>query len=315
MPAASANDDMNILLLGPDGQLGWELRRSLAPLGRLDVWSRHSRDGTAFGDLSEPERLAAAVRALRPEVVVNAAACTAVDEAEASEALAMRVNAEAPAALGAVMAELGALLLHFSTDYVFDGSGDQARDEAAPTGPINAYGRSKLAGEQAIRASGCRHLILRTSWVHAARGSNFARTMLRLAAERDRLRVVDDQVGAPTGADLLADVTAHVLRAARRDPALTGTYHACAGGEVSWCGYARHVIGWARAHGVPLRATPETVDAIPTRDFPTPARRPLNSRLCTRRLRETFDLCLPDWRAGIERMLAEALGLPLQTPR
>jgi dTDP-4-dehydrorhamnose reductase len=306
---------MRILLLGPNGQLGWELRRSLAPLGPVTAWDRHDTDAAAFGDLSAPDRLAAAVRTLRPDVVVNAAAYTAVDLAERDEAIATTVNARAPAALAAVAAEIGATLLHFSTDYVFDGTGSAPRDENAPTGPLNAYGRSKLAGEEAIRASGCAHLILRTSWVHGARGSNFARTMLRLATERDRLRVVDDQVGAPTGADLLADLGAHALRALARDPSLAGTYHAVAAGEVSWCGYARHVIGWARSRGVALRATPDAVEAISTRDFPTPARRPLNSRLDTQRLRATFGLHLPDWRAGVDRMLAEVLQLPLETPR
>jgi dTDP-4-dehydrorhamnose reductase len=306
---------MDILLLGPNGQLGWELRRSLAPLGRLHAWDRRCRESAAFGDLAAPQSLAAAVRALRPDVVVNAAAFTAVDEAERAEPLAATVNADAPAALAAAMQEVGGLLLHYSTDYVFDGSGDQPRDEAAPTGPLSAYGRTKLAGEQAIRVSGCRHLILRTSWVHAARGGNFARTMLRLAAERDHLRVVDDQVGAPTGADLLADLSAHALRAVLRDPALAGTYHACAAGEVSWCGYARHVIGWAKARGLALRASADDVEAIASRDFPTPARRPLNSRLDTRRLREAFGLCLPDWRDGVDRMLAEALQLPLDIDR
>ena len=306
---------MNILLLGPNGQLGWELRRALAPLGRLVAWSRHDRAATAFGDLTVPDRLAAAVRVLRPAVVVNAAAYTAVDAAEGDEATAMTVNAAAPAALAAAMADSGGMLVHFSTDYVFDGSGNAPRDEDAPTGPINAYGRSKLAGEDAIRASGCRHLILRTSWVHAARGGNFARTMLRLAAERDRLRVVADQVGAPTGAELLADITAHALRAVGRDPSLSGTYHACAGGAVSWYDYARHVIGWASARGLALRASAADVEPIASGDFPTPARRPLNSRLDTRRLREAFDLHLPDWRDGVERMLAEALQLPADLPR
>ncbi len=304
---------MRILLLGPNGQLGWELRRSLALLGPLTAWDRHCTGAAAFGDLSAPERLAAAVRALRPDAIANAAAYTAVDQAERDEPLATAVNAHAPAALAAVAAETGATLLHFSTDYVFDGSGSAPRDESAPTGPLNAYGRTKLAGEEAIRASGCRHLILRTSWVHGARGGNFARTMLRLAAERERLRVVDDQIGAPTGADLLADLAAHALRTLVRDPGLAGTYHACAAGEVSWCGYARHVIGWARSRGVALRARADDVDAIATAEFPTPARRPLNSRLDTRRLRAAFGVHLPDWRDGVDRMLAEVLQLPLET--
>ncbi len=301
---------MNILLLGPNGQLGWELQRALAPLGSVVAWDRRCRDAVAFGDLESPDDLARAVHALRPEVVVNAAAFTAVDAAESVEALATKVNAEAPAVLARSIARWGGWLVHYSTDYVFDGSGNTARTEDSPAAPLNAYGRTKLAGEEGIRAAGSRHLILRTSWLHAGRGGNFARSILRLAAERDRLRVVDDQVGAPTGADLLADITAHALRAALANAALAGTYHATASGSVSWCGYARHVIAWARARGVALRATPESVEAIASRDYPTPARRPLNSRLDTGRLRATFGLSLPDWSAGVERMLSESLQLP-----
>jgi dTDP-4-dehydrorhamnose reductase len=298
---------MKIVLLGPDGQVGWELRRSLAPLGEVIALPRRVDD--LCGDLARPGPLADTLRRLRPEMVVNAAAYTAVDKAEAEPATARTINALAPAAAAQVMAELGGWLIHFSTDYVFDGSGTQARDETATTGPLSVYGRTKLEGEDAIRASGCRHLILRTSWVHAARGGNFARTMLRLAGERERLTVIDDQIGAPTGADLLADVTAHLLRRAAVDPSVSGTYHAVAAGEVSWCGYARHVIGWAQQRGVALKAGPEAVQPIATRDYPTPATRPLNSRLDTRKLRDTFGLAPPHWQTGVDRMLAEALNL------
>ena len=301
---------MKIVLLGPDGQVGWELRRSLAPLGEVLALPRSlASDPSLCGDLTQAERLVDTLRALRPDVVVNAAAYTAVDKAESERELAQRINALAPGAIAQVMAELGGWLLHYSTDYVFDGSGDQPRDEAAATGPLSAYGHSKLAGEDLIRASGCRHLILRTSWVHAARGGNFARTMLKLAAERDSLRVIADQVGSPTGADLLADIGAHVLRRASADASVSGTYHATAGGEVSWFDYARHVIGWAQQRGVALKCAPQAVQAIATSDYPTPAQRPLNSRLATDKLRQTFDLTLPDWRCGVDRMLSETLNL------
>jgi dTDP-4-dehydrorhamnose reductase len=299
-----------IVLLGPQGQLGWELQRALAPVGDLVVLPRLDAAGTTLGDLAQPDALQAALRKLRPDVVVNAAAYTAVDKAEADADLARTVNAISPGAIAVVMAELGGWLLHYSTDYVFDGSGDQPRDEAAATNPQNVYGRTKLEGEARIRAAGCRHLIFRTSWVHAARGGNFARTMLRLAAEREALTVIDDQVGAPTGADLLADVSAHALRRALGDGAVAGTYHAVASGETSWCSYARHVLAFARGAGVVLKAGPDAVQPIPTSQYPTPARRPLNSRLDTRKLRDTFGLQLPDWRIGVDRMLAEVLQRP-----
>ncbi|MBI5270248.1 MAG: dTDP-4-dehydrorhamnose reductase [Burkholderiales bacterium] len=296
---------MKILLLGKDGQLGWELQRALAPLGELVAAGRRG-DGPV-ADLAQPESLVALVRAVQPAIIVNAAAHTAVDRAESEPGLAQALNADAPGVLAREAAALGATLVHYSTDYVFDGSGHAARDEDAPTAPLSVYGRTKLAGEQQVRASGCRHLILRTSWVYAARGGNFARTMLRLAAERDELRVIDDQVGAPTGAELIADVTAHALRRLAQAPELSGLYHLAAAGETSWHGYARHVIEWARARGQALRVAPEAVRPIPTRDYPTPAARPLNSRLDTRRLRAAFGLHLPPWQPGVERMLGEVL--------
>ena len=298
---------MKIVLLGPNGQLGWELQRALAPLGELVALPRLDTAGAPLGDLTQPDALVRRLRALRPDLVVNAAAHTAVDKAESEPDLAQTVNATAPGALARLMAELDGWLLHYSTDYVFDGSGSAPRSEDAPTNPQSVYGRSKLDGEQQVRAAGGRHLILRTSWVHAARGGNFARTMLRLAADREALTVIDDQVGAPTGADLLADISTHALRRALRDPAVAGTYHAVAGGETSWCGYARHVLEVARRAGVPLKAGPEAVQPIPTSQYPTPARRPLNSRLDTTRLRSAFDLHLPDWRVGVDRMLTEVL--------
>jgi dTDP-4-dehydrorhamnose reductase len=293
---------MKLLLFGKGGQVGWELQRALAPLGEVVAC------GSEEADFSEPETLPALVRAVRPDAIVNAAAHTAVDRAESEPERATAINAVAPGVLAREAAALGAWLVHYSTDYVFDGSGDAPRDEDAPTGPLGVYGRTKLEGEQAIRAAGGRHLILRTSWVYGARGGNFAKTMLRLAAERDTLSVVDDQVGAPTGADLLADVTAHCLRTLAARPELGGTYHAVAAGQTSWHGYARHVIAWAHAHGHALRTAPEAVLPVPTRAFPTPARRPHNSRLDTRRLQSAFELTMPDWQRGVDRLLAEVLG-------
>ncbi len=296
---------MKILLLGCDGQVGWELQRSLQPLGEVLALDFQSRDFAA--DFSRPEALAATVQAVRPDLIVNAAAHTAVDKAESEPALAQAINADAPGVLARSAAACGAWLVHYSTDYVFDGSGDQPRDEEAPTGPLSVYGRTKLEGEQQIRASGCRHLILRTSWVYAARGGNFARTMLKLAGTKTELNVIDDQVGAPTGADLLADLTALMARAARAQPDLAGTYHAVAAGATSWHGYARLVIETARARGVPLTLPAEALRPIPTSAYPTPAPRPLNSRLDTRKLRERFGVHLPDWESGVRRLLAEIL--------
>jgi len=296
---------MRILLLGCDGQVGWELQRSLQPLGEVLALDFQSRAHAA--DFSRPDELAATVQAVRPDLIVNAAAHTAVDKAESEPALAQAINADAPGVLARSAAASGAWLVHYSTDYVFDGSGDQPRDEEAATGPLSVYGRTKLDGEAQIRASGCKHLILRTSWVYAARGGNFAKTMLRLAAARTELNVIADQVGAPTGADLLADLTALMARAARAQPELAGTYHAVAAGATSWHGYARLVIETARARGVALTVPPEAVRAIPTSAYPTPAPRPLNSRLDTRKLRERFGVHLPQWEAGVLRMLDEIL--------
>lgn len=291
-----------ILLLGKNGQLGWELQRALAPLGELIGLDRHEG-----GDLAQPDTLWATLKHHRPDVIVNAAAYTAVDKAESEPELALQINARAPGLLAEYAAAQNALLLHYSSDYVFDGSGSAPRDEGAATAPLSVYGRSKLEGEQAIATSGCRHLILRTSWVYAARGGNFAKTMLRLAAEREQLKVIADQIGAPTGADLLADLSAHMLRATLQRSELGGLYHAVAGGETSWHAYASHVIEFARAHGVALKVAPEQVLAIPTTDYPTPAQRPLNSRLATTKLQQAFGLRLPHWQQGVERMLNEIL--------
>jgi dTDP-4-dehydrorhamnose reductase len=300
---------LRILLLGANGQVGWELRRSLAPLGDVLAFDRDPSDAGAV-DLAQVDSLGPLVERVAPDAIVNAAAYTAVDKAESEPALAHTVNAEAPAALARAAAARGALLLHYSTDYVFDGSGDTPRDESSATAPLSVYGRTKLAGEQAVQESGARHLILRTSWVYAARGANFPRTMLRLAQEREQLRVVADQVGAPTGAELLADVSAHALRALAARPELAGTYHVAAGGETSWHGLARFIIEQGRALRPDLPWKARDIQAIATSDYPTPARRPLNSRLDCARLQAAFGLRLPAWESGVRRMLAEYLGTP-----
>ena len=297
---------MKILLLGKNGQVGWELQRALAPLGELIALARQGGDGPC-GDLSDLEGLATTVRTLQPQLIVNAAAYTAVDKAESETEQARRINAEAPAVLAREAQACGALLVHYSTDYVFDGSGSTPWREDDATGPLSVYGQTKLEGEQAIRASGCAHLILRTSWVYAARGGNFARTMLRLAQERERLTVIDDQWGAPTGAELIADVTAHAAVQTRRDLAKSGTYHLAPAGKTNWFAYARHVIEQARALRPQMALKVSEIAPIPTSQYPTPARRPHNSRLDTRKLQAAFDLTLPPWQSGVERMLNEIL--------
>ena len=295
---------MKIVLLGGRGQVGWELQRSLSVLGELIVPDRHS---VVCGDLARPQALAESLRALAPDVIVNAAAHTAVDQAECEAALSHTLNAAAPAALAQMAAQTGAWLVHYSTDYVFDGSGSLPWHEGDAPGPLSVYGQTKLEGEQAILASGCKHLVFRTSWVYAARGGNFVRTMLRLAQERERLTVIDDQHGAPTGADLIADVTAHALRAAFAQPALAGLYHLVASGETSWHGYASYVIGRARQQRPDLSWKVGEIAPVPTSAFATPARRPLNSRLETRKLQQAFGLRLPPWQQGVDRLLAEIL--------
>ncbi len=297
---------MKILLLGKNGQVGWELQRALAPLGTL-VACDFDTPAPLTADFSQPDSLAALVAAVQPDVIVNAAAHTAVDKAESEPDLAQALNATAPAVLAREAAARGAWLVHYSTDYVFDGSGQRPWTEADTPAPLNVYGRTKLEGEAAIQAVCTRHLILRTSWVYAARGGNFAKTMLKLAAERDALNVIADQWGAPTSAELLADVTAHALRQAMARPELAGLYHCVAGGETTWHAYAQLVIEHARAAGVPIKVVADAVRPIPTTAYPTPATRPLNSRLDTSRLQTAFGLQLPDWQPGVVRMLTEHL--------
>jgi dTDP-4-dehydrorhamnose reductase len=296
---------MKILLFGKNGQVGWELQRSLAPLGELVALDVDSRE--LCGDLTDPDGLIQTVRAVAPDVIVNAAAHTAVDKAESEPELARAINALAPAALAQEAKRGNAWLIHYSTDYVFDGSSARPWLETDATAPLNVYGTTKLEGEQLIRQAGCRHLIFRTSWVYGARGDNFAKTMLRLARERDSLTVINDQTGAPTGADLLADITAHAIRAARQRPELLGLYHLTAAGETSWHGYASFVLDHARHAGIPLKVAPDAIRPVPSSAFPTPAKRPLNSRLDSAKLQHTFDLSLPMWQTGVTRMLTEIM--------
>ncbi len=298
---------MKILLLGKNGQVGWELQRALAPLGEVVALDRHADNGLC-GDLGNLQGLAATIDLLQPDVIVNAAAHTAVDKAESEPELARTINALASGVLAQAANRCGAWLIHYSTDYVFDGGGDKPWQETDATGPLGVYGATKLEGEQLIQQSGCRHIILRTSWVYAARGNNFAKTMLRLGQERDSLNVIDDQIGSPTGAELLADVTAHIIRTAQQRPEVSGLYHLVAKGETSWHSYAAFVLDFARAAGIGIKAAPDAILPIPTSAFPTPAKRPHNSRLATDKLEKTFNLTLPPWQTGVTRMLTEILS-------
>ena len=296
---------IKILLLGKGGQVGWELQRSLAPLGDLVALDFDST--THCGDFTNLAGLAQTVRDVRPNVIVNAAAHTAVDKAESEPALARTINALAPSVLAQEAAQLGALLVHYSTDYVFDGSGTRPWTEADTPAPLSVYGQTKLEGEQLIQAACPAHLIFRTSWVYAARGGNFAKTMLRLAQDRERLTVINDQIGAPTGADLLADITAHAIRSTLQHPTQAGLYHLVASGHTSWFEYAKYVFSQVDTAQPAIKLIVKEVAPVPTSAFPTPATRPHNSRLDTGKLENTFGLKLPHWQQGVARMLAETI--------
>lgn len=300
---------MKILLLGKSGQVGWELQRSLAVLGEVVALDRHGAEDLC-GDLNDLQGLAKTVRRVQPQVIVNAAAHTAVDKAERESELARTLNALAPGVLAREAQQIGAWLVHYSTDYVFDGSGSRPWRETDQPNPLSVYGQTKLEGEQQILASGCRHLIFRTSWIYAARGANFAKTMLRLAREREKLTVIDDQIGAPTGADLLADVTAHALRQVLPSVGHNylippGTYHVAASGETSWHAYAHFVLEAAAKLGLDMKVESDQLAPIPSSAYATLACRPHNSRLDTGKLRRTFGLSLPSWQLGVARMLVE----------
>ena len=293
-----------ILLTGKNGQVGFELQRALAPLGEVVAV------GTADCDLSDANAIRGLMQRVQPQLVVNPAAYTAVDKAESDADKARAVNAVAPGVLGEEASRLGASVIHYSTDYVYDGSKDGLYTESDPVSPQSVYGQTKLDGERALQAVTPRHVILRTSWVVGAHGGNFAKTMLRLASDRDELKVVADQFGAPTSASLIADVTAHIARQMLRDGAdgfPFGVYHLAAAGETSWHAYAQYVIGEAIGMGKALKATPERVLPIPASSYPTPARRPQNSRLDTHKLRQTFGLHLPHWQNGVKHILQQIL--------
>ncbi|MCG1033813.1 dTDP-4-dehydrorhamnose reductase [Bacillus amyloliquefaciens] len=292
---------MNILLFGKSGQVGWELQRSLAPLGNLITLDVHSSE--YCGDFSNPEGVAETVRRIKPDVIVNAAAHTAVDKAESEAEFARLLNATSVEAIAKEAAKIEAWVVHYSTDYVFPGHGDTPWLETDTTAPLNVYGETKLAGEKALQNHCPRHLIFRTSWVYAGKGNNFAKTMLRLAKERSELSVINDQYGAPTGAELLADCTAHAIRMALMKPEVAGLYHLVAGGTTTWHDYAALVFDEARKAGVSLALT--HLNAVPTSHYPTAARRPNNSRLDTTKFKHNFGMVLPQWEKGVKRMLAE----------
>jgi dTDP-4-dehydrorhamnose reductase len=301
---------MKILLLGKNGQVGQALQRTLAPLGELVALDRTQRSDGLCGDLGQPECLAATIRQLRPDVIVNAAAYTAVDKAESEPEQAQRINAHAPEVLAREAEALGAWLVHYSTDYVFNGRGTEPWQETDATAPLNVYGQSKREGELRVQAAGVRHLIFRTSWVYAAHGSNFAKTMLKLAQERERLTVIDDQWGAPTGAELIASVTAAAIQKVTEkqdaDPTvLAGIYHLVAAGETHWHAYASHVIRQAKALRPDLLWAVQEIAPVPSSAFVTAAQRPHNSRLNTHKLQAAFGLSLPDWQQGVDSLLAE----------
>lgn len=292
---------MDILLFGKTGQVGWELQRSLAPLGNVIALDVHSKE--YCGDFSNPEGIAETVRRIKPDVIVNAAAHTAVDKAESEPDFAQLLNATSVEAIAKEAALIGAWLVHYSTDYVFPGDGDKPWSEDDATGPLNTYGETKLAGEIAVQKHCPKHLIFRTSWVYAGKGNNFAKTMLRLAKDREELSIINDQFGAPTGAELLADCTAHAITTAMHKPEVAGLYHLVASGITTWFDFANVVFTEAQSAGYELAL--KQTHPVATSAYPTPARRPNNSRLDNSKFQQTFDLTLPRWDVGVKRMLAE----------
>lgn len=296
---------MKILLLGKNGQVGWELQRALAPVAELIALDRHGLGGWC-GDLAQPEALLRTIREIQPDVVVNASAYTAVDLAESNQEMAQLINSDTVAQIAEVCKSLNILLVHYSTDYVFSGQGTTPFKETDQTQPLNVYGQTKLQGEQAIVASGCNHLIFRTSWVFAAKGKNFMKTMLNLAQQREELSIIDDQIGAPTSAELIADVTAYSLIQVLNDKSKSGIYHLVASGETSWFEYAKYVFEQAENEGLDLAV--KKVNPIPTTAYPTPAKRPHNSRLNNHKIQQSFHLVMPEWKVHVKRTVTELLS-------
>jgi dTDP-4-dehydrorhamnose reductase len=294
---------MKILLFGKNGQVGWELQRSLAPLGQLVAVNRASVE--LCGDLNDLDGIRRTVRTVRPDVIVNAAAYTSVDRAESEPDQCRKINALAPEIMAVEAGRLGAWMVHYSSDYVFNGSGEMPWTEGDPPAPVNVYGASKAEGDERILAACSTHLLFRTSWVYAARGSNFVNTILRLGRERDRVAVVNDQHGAPTGAELIADVTAHAILVATRCRDLAGIYHLVPRGVTTWFSYAQFVLALAREAGLPAKAE---LEGVTSASYPTVARRPHNSRLDNKKLQAVFGLHLPEWQDGVAHVLAGKAG-------
>jgi len=296
---------MRILLLGKNGQLGWELQRSLAPLGELISLDSASKE--LCGDLSNLKGIKQTILKTKPNVIVNAAAYTAVDKAEDESELAQILNAEAPKILAQGAKEQNARLIHYSTDYVYNGSGSQPYVETDTADPLNHYGKTKLEGDENILTSGCSHLIFRTSWIYATFGNNFIKTILYLAQNRDKLAIVNDQIGSPTSAELIADITAYALFTVKHKPEISGLFNLTAKGYISWYGFAKFILEYVEERNLPLKIHSTNIDSTSSIEFPLPAKRPLNSRLNTSKLENTFQLSLPAWQVGVSRVLEEIL--------
>ncbi|SOD16752.1 dTDP-4-dehydrorhamnose reductase [Nitrosomonas ureae] len=296
---------MRILLLGKSGQLGWELQRSLAPLGELISLDSASKE--LCGDLSNLKGIKQTIQKTAPNIIVNAGAYTAVDKAENEPELTQILNAEAPKILAQAAKEQNARLIHYSTDYVFNGNGAQPYDETDTADPLNYYGKTKLEGDENILTSGCSHLIFRTSWIYATFGSNFIKTILYLAQNRDKLTIVNDQIGSPTSAELIADTTAYTLFTVKYKPEISGLFNLTAKGYTSWYEFAKFILEYVEKRNLPLKIHSTDIDPISSVEFPLPAKRPLNSRLNTSKLENTFHLSLPAWQTGVSRILTEIL--------